>query len=193
MLPVCPRRHKIHVVTMDVVPMRPSGALGIPASGCNRAAGLARYTEPLFLNRRTRNITVRAIDAAIALLRLHLPAALPARIKILASIGRHRLGSAKAAVGAGDRRMHFYHGASFLAGGRKAGIARCFRELFYRSQPIVERHERDLLLEIDLHVPDARYSPDRRPDRNRAPAMTSTSPFGSFQWKSWDSRCRSLM
>jgi hypothetical protein len=77
---------------MHALPMTPSGAVDIPVSGYDRAAGLAGNADALLLDRWAANVSVRAIDAAIALLRLHLPSALLTRIEILAGIGWHRLG-----------------------------------------------------------------------------------------------------
>jgi hypothetical protein len=73
------------------------------------AASSSVTTLSRFLYWWTRQITVRAVDAAIPRLRLEQDAAAPAFIEELASVCWHRLGRLMAARRAGDRRneSHF--------------------------------------------------------------------------------------
>lgn len=67
-------------------------------------------SRPFLLNRRTWDIAIRTINAAIPFLGLKLDAASFANVNVLAGILWHGLGGSMAALGACDRRLNLDHG-----------------------------------------------------------------------------------
>jgi hypothetical protein len=81
------KRRQLPCTQMPTHPQHPAkqNASNFPSNGMLATSG------PLILDRRARDVTVRAIDAAVSLLRFHLECAVLAGVDVLAGIRWHRL------------------------------------------------------------------------------------------------------